>query len=201
MTAVSEQRPTTPLPSLALPRRAPEADVPPPEEEGLPHRVQSEGILSENLTAFFGTHEILHGITLACPARQVTAIIGPSGCGKTTFIRCLNRMHEVVPGARAGGRVIVHGQDIYAPGTDPVLIRRKVGMVFQRPNPFPAMSTYGNVAAGLRLNGQKRGRELDEIVERSLRQAALWDEVKDRLHQGGTHLSGGQQQRLCIART
>ena len=155
---------------------------------------------TEKLSAWFGTHQILREISLTAPARHVTAIIGPSGCGKTTYIRCLNRMHEVVPGARAEGKVLVHGEDIYARGVDPVQVRRRVGMVFQKPNPFPSMSTYGNVAAGLRLTGQSRGRQLDEIVERSLRQAALWDEVKDRLHQPGTHLSGGQQQRLCIAR-
>src|SRR5581483_5857103 len=130
----------------------------------------------------------------------VTAIIGPSGCGKSTLIRCLNRLHEVVPGARVAGRVRLNGEDIYAPGVDPVLIRRRVGMVFQRPNPFPTMSIFDNVAAGLRLNGLARGYELERLVERSLQQAALWEEVKDKLRQPGTALSGGQQQRLCIAR-
>jgi phosphate transport system ATP-binding protein len=134
------------------------------------------------------------------PSRQVTAIIGPSGCGKTTLIRCLNRMHEVISGARIEGRVLIQGEDIYALGVDPVLVRRRVGMVFQKPNPFPTMSIYDNVAAGLRLNGLRGGKRLDEVVERSLMQAALWDEVKNRLHQSGTNLSGGQQQRLCIAR-
>jgi phosphate transport system ATP-binding protein len=135
------------------------------------------------------------------PERAVTAIIGPSGCGKSTLIRCLNRMHEVVPGARASGKVLLDGEDIYAPGVDPVQVRAKVGMVFQRPNPFPTMSVFDNVAAGLRLNGVRRSRrELAAVVEHSLRQAALWDEVKDSLRASGVSLSGGQQQRLCIAR-
>jgi phosphate transport system ATP-binding protein len=161
---------------------------------------RKDALRTEGLSAFFGTRQILHGVSMGMQEHRVTAIIGPSGCGKTTFIRCLNRMHEVVPGASASGRVLLGGEDIYAPGVDPVLLRRRVGMVFQRPNPFPAMSLYGNVAAGLRLTGRMGGRGLDAIVEKSLRQAALWDEVKDRLHQPGTHLSGGQQQRLCIAR-
>ena len=159
-----------------------------------------EGIRTERLSSWFGTHQVLKEITLNIPAQQVTAIIGPSGCGKTTFIRCLNRMHEVTPGASVSGGVLIGGLDIYTPGVDPVLVRRNVGMVFQKPNPFPTMSSYDNVAAGLRLNGLKRGERMDTVVERSLKRAALWDEVKDRLHQLGTHLSGGQQQRLCIAR-
>lgn len=161
---------------------------------------RGEAIRTEKLSAWFGTHQVLKEITLAMPAKCVTAIIGPSGCGKTTFIRCLNRMHEVVPGARVSGRVIIHGEEIYGPQVDPVLLRRRVGMVFQKPNPFPAMSIYDNVAAGVRLNGLKHRENLDDVVERSLRQAALWDEVKDRLREPATHLSGGQQQRLCIAR-
>jgi phosphate transport system ATP-binding protein len=136
------------------------------------------------------------------PERAVTAIIGPSGCGKSTFIRCLNRMHETIPGTRVDGRVLLDGQDIYAAGVDPVQIRGKVGMVFQRPNPFPTMSIFDNVAAGLRLNGiRPRRDDLAGIVEQSLRQAALWDEVKNILHSSGVSISGGQQQRLCIART
>jgi phosphate transport system ATP-binding protein len=131
-------------------------------------------------------------------ANKVTALIGPSGCGKSTYIRCLNRMHEVIPGARAEGRVALGEQDIYAKDSDPVVIRRRVGMVFQKPNPF-SKSIYDNVAWGAKINGF-RG-DLDELVERSLRQAALWDEVKDRLKESGYSLSGGQQQRLCIART
>jgi phosphate transport system ATP-binding protein len=154
------------------------------------------------LQAWFGTTQALHDIDLVLPERAVTAIIGPSGCGKSTFIRCLNRMHETVPGTRVAGRVLLDGRDIYGPGVDPVQIRGKVGMVFQRPNPFPTMSIFDNVAAGLRLNGVRPGRDdLAHIVEQSLRQAALWDEVKNILHASGVSISGGQQQRLCIART
>ncbi len=153
----------------------------------------------EGLEASYGGRQILKGITMDIPAGAVTAVIGPSGCGKSTFVRCLNRLHEVVPGARVSGRVLLEGQDIYAPGVDPVVVRRRIGMVFQRPNPFPTMTIYQNVAAGLRVNGWDR-RRTAEAVERSLRMAALWDEVKDRLHQPATGLSGGQQQRLCIAR-
>jgi len=155
---------------------------------------------TRDLHAWYGTNEVVRGVTLTIRPRQVTAIIGPSGCGKSTFIRCLNRMHELVPGARVRGTVLLDGQDIYAPGVEPVYVRRRVGMVFQRPNPFPTMSIYANVAAGLQLAGRVSRRELDERVEKSLRMAALWDEVKDRLHEPGTRLSGGQQQRLCIAR-
>jgi phosphate transport system ATP-binding protein len=156
---------------------------------------------SVDLVAFFGKNEVLHGINLSIRPNRVTAIIGPSGCGKSTFIRCLNRMHELVPGARASGQVLLDGEDIYAPKIDPVLIRRRIGMVFQKPNPFPTMSIYDNVAAGLRLTGMKKGKNLDEVVKNSLLQASLWDEVKDDLHKPGTSISGGQQQRLCIART
>ncbi len=153
------------------------------------------------LRAWFGATQALDDINLVLPERAVTAIIGPSGCGKSTFIRCLNRMHEVVAGARVDGRVLLDGEDIYAPGVDPVRVRARVGMVFQRPNPFPTMSIYDNVAAGLKLNGIRPSRsQLDRIVEQSLRQAALWDEVKQGLRASGVSLSGGQQQRLCIAR-
>ena len=160
----------------------------------------ADGILVRQLRAWFGAVEVLHGIELAIAPRMVTAIIGPSGCGKSTFIRCLNRMHEVVPGARAEGQILLHGEDLNAPGVDPVQIRRRIGMVFQRPNPFPTMSVFDNVAAGLRLNGLGGNGTLSEAVERSLRQAALWEEVKDQLEKSGASLSGGQQQRLCIAR-
>ena len=153
------------------------------------------------LNAWFGAHQALKDINLTIRGDAVTAIIGPSGCGKSTFIRCLNRMHEVVPGARATGTVLLDGENIYAPGVDPVRVRARVGMVFQRPNPFPTMSIFDNVVAGFRLNGARRSRaELAGIVERSLRHAALWDEVKDALYESGVSLSGGQQQRLCIAR-
>ncbi|MBI4516597.1 MAG: phosphate ABC transporter ATP-binding protein [Deltaproteobacteria bacterium] len=153
------------------------------------------------LNAWFGSQRALSDINMSVPAGAVTAVIGPSGCGKSTFIRCLNRMHEVVPGARVAGQVLLDGDDIYAPGVDPVQVRGRVGMVFQRPNPFPTMSIFDNVAAGLRLNrGRGSRRDLAGVVERSLRQAALWDEVKDSLDASGVSISGGQQQRLCIAR-
>jgi phosphate transport system ATP-binding protein len=156
---------------------------------------------AENLRAFFGKSEALHGITLRIPERKVTAIIGPSGCGKSTFIRCLNRMHEEIPGARAEGKVLLRGEDIYTVGIDPVDVRRRIGMVFQRPNPFPTLSIRDNIAFGLRVNRLASSRaQLDEIIEKCLRRAALWDEVKDKLLQSGASLSGGQQQRLCIAR-
>jgi phosphate transport system ATP-binding protein len=142
----------------------------------------------------------LKNINLSIEANAVTAIIGPSGCGKSTFVRCLNRMHELVPGSSSSGQVLLDGRDIYSKEVDPVLIRRRVGMVFQKPNPFPTMSIYDNVAAGLRLTGLKRGKNLDEVVKLSLEQATLWDEVKDDLKKPGTSISGGQQQRLCIAR-
>ncbi|HVK73183.1 MAG TPA: phosphate ABC transporter ATP-binding protein PstB [Kofleriaceae bacterium] len=154
-----------------------------------------------SLRAWFGNHEVLKGIDLAIPAREVTAIIGPSGCGKSTFIRCLNRMHELIAGARSEGHVLLDDTDVYAPGVDPVLLRRRVGMVFQKPNPFPSMSIRDNVLAGLRLTSRLERAKAAEIVERALRHAALWDEVKDKLDKPGTSLSGGQQQRLCIART
>jgi phosphate transport system ATP-binding protein len=155
---------------------------------------------TENLRAYFGTTEVLKGITLNIAEKQVTAVIGPSGCGKSTFVRCLNRMHEVVPGARAEGLVLLDDQDIYARGVDPVQVRRRVGMVFQKPNPFPTMSIRDNVLAGLRLNGIKVENP-EAHLEKVLRQVALWDEVKDNLDKAGTSLSGGQQQRLCIARS
>jgi phosphate transport system ATP-binding protein len=150
------------------------------------------------LNAWFRSTHALRDVSLTVPENTVLAIIGPSGCGKSTFVRCVNRMHELVPGARQSGKVLVDGQDLHARGVDPVDLRRRVGMVFQRPNPFPTMSIFDNVVAGLRLNGI--GERLDELVENSLRQAALWDEVKDRLHHSALSLSGGQQQRLCIAR-
>ena len=153
----------------------------------------------EGLRAYFGSSEVIKGISLPIVDHQVTAIIGPSGCGKSTFIRCLNRMHEVTPGARAEGKVLLDGLDVYREDVDPVRLRRRVGMVFQKPNPFPTMSIRDNVLAGLRLNGISVS-SADEVVERTLRRVALWDEVKDGLARSGTSLSGGQQQRLCIAR-
>ncbi len=159
-----------------------------------------EKIKSIDLNAWFGSKQALKDINLIVRANAVTAIIGPSGCGKSTFIRCLNRMHELVPNARISGQVLLDGKDIYSSETDPVHIRRRVGMVFQKPNPFPTMSIYDNVAAGLKLTGARKGQDLDEIVRNSLQQATLWDEVKDDLKKPGTSISGGQQQRLCIAR-
>jgi len=152
------------------------------------------------LTAYYGTHRAVDDISLSIEPRSVTAFIGPSGCGKSTLLRTLNRMHEVTPGGRVEGKVMLDEEDLYGPGVDPVAVRRTIGMVFQRPNPFPTMSIYENVAAGLRLNGTKKKKVLDSVVEHSLQGANLWKEVKDRLHKPSSHLSGGQQQRLCIAR-
>lgn len=154
-----------------------------------------------NLQAWFGDFHAVKGIDLEYKKNTVNAIIGPSGCGKSTYIRTLNRIHEEVEGARVSGEVILDGKDIYATDADPVEIRRSIGMVFQKPNPFAAMSIYDNVVIGPRLWGKKKKSELDEIAFNCLTKAALWDEVKDKLHQEGTSLSGGQQQRLCIART
>src|SRR5437879_1577708 len=154
----------------------------------------------QGLSAGFRGRHAIHDITLSVPPAAVTAIIGPSGAGKSTLIRCINRMHEVVPGAHHQGRVLLDDRDIYGDGVDPVSVRRSVGMVFQRPNPFPTMSIRDNVAAGLKLNGVRRASEVDDAVERSLRLAGLWDEVSSRLRRPGASLSGGQQQRLCIAR-
>ena len=156
------------------------------------------GMKIQDLSAFYGSFKALTDVSIDVQANKVTALIGPSGCGKSTFIRCLNRMHEVIPGARAEGHVMLGEQDIYAKTSDPVVIRRRVGMVFQKPNPF-SKSIYENVAWGARINGYRGN--MDELVERSLKHAALWEEVKDRLKESGHGLSGGQQQRLCIART
>jgi phosphate transport system ATP-binding protein len=156
---------------------------------------------TRNLTACYGRAKAIEGISLRFKPGIITALIGPSGCGKSTLIRCLNRMHEVVKGAYATGEVLLDGENIYAPDADPVRIRRRIGMVFQKPNPFPTMSIYDNVIAGLKLNGGKqRNVNYDEIVEAALSSVALWDEVKDKLRSSGIALSGGQQQRLCIAR-
>lgn len=153
-----------------------------------------------NLEAWFGTKRALKGINLGIKENSITAFIGPSGCGKTTLIRCLNRMHEMTPGASAKGQVILDGMDIYDARVDPVTIKRRIGMVFQKPNPFPTMSIYDNVAAGLKLNGIKDKKLIDDIVRESLEGAALWEEVNNELNKPGMGLSGGQQQRLCIAR-
>jgi phosphate transport system ATP-binding protein len=154
----------------------------------------------EKVNGWYGAKRAIKDVNLNVKDKAVTAFIGPSGCGKTTLLRCLNRMHEMTPGAHADGRVVVDGIDIYDKSIDPVVIRRRIGMVFQKPNPFPTMSIFDNVAAGLRLNGMKNKTILTEIVEESLKNAALWEEVKNELEQPGMSLSGGQQQRLCIAR-
>lgn len=154
-----------------------------------------------DLDIYYGSFLAVEKVTMAIEPRSITALIGPSGCGKSTFLRSLNRMHEVIPGARVEGKVVLDGQDLYGPGVDPVAVRRAVGMVFQNPNPFPTMSIYENVLAGMRLNNKRLKRaEADDIVEQALRGANLWKEVSDRLDKPGAGLSGGQQQRLCIAR-
>ena len=164
--------------------------------------IENKGILEvQGLSAWYGKTLAVKNISMSIKAQTITAIIGPSGCGKSTFIRCLNRMHEVSHGGRTEGCIMLDGKDLYARDADPVTIRRRIGMVFQKPTSFPTMSVFDNVAAGLRLTRFfSRRWELEEVVEKSLRRAALWDEVKDKLHQSGASLSGGQQQRLCIAR-
>ena len=199
-------------------RPEPVIDTPPPDSDGAPpvaiirpvvtasassstaDESMSGRIEIADLNVYYGAFRAIRDITLTVKPHAITAIIGPSGCGKSTFLRTLNRMHELTPGTRVEGSVRLDDEDVYAPAVDPVALRRVVGMVFQRPNPFPTMSIYDNVVAGLRLTGRRKHSELDEIVERSLRRAALWDEVKDKLKSPGTSLSGGQQQRLCIAR-
>jgi len=171
---------------------------PPAPSAGAPPQVRVE---TDKLTAMYGKFTAVKGVSLGFPANRVHALIGPSGCGKSTFLRTLNRMHELSDHGWITGRVLLDGADIYAPRINAMQLRRRIGMVFQRPTPFPTMSIYDNVAAGLRVHGRLPRRELDGIVERSLRQAALWDEVKDRLGASAMALSGGQQQRLCIART
>lgn len=162
----------------------------------------SKQISVKDLNIYYGSFLAVENVNVTIDPCSVTALIGPSGCGKSTFLRSLNRIHEVIPGAYVKGKVVIDGQDLYAPGVDPVAVRRKVGMVFQRPNPFPTMSIGENVIAGMRLNNKRLSKkDADEIIEQSLRGANLWNEVKDRLDLPGAGLSGGQQQRLCIART
>jgi len=161
--------------------------------------MESTVLKVDDFSAYFGDNQILKNINLETGSNLVTALMGPSGCGKTTLIRCVNRMHELIPGAKVTGKMYLKDVDVYA--MEPIVLRRKIGMVFQKPNPFPMMSIYDNVIAGYKLNGIRLKKdEFDTIVERSLKGAALWDEVKDSLHRKGTFLSGGQQQRLCIAR-
>ena len=177
----------------------PESPMTPPTPPSSANAVEtSHGIEAIKVNTWFGAKHVLKDISMKIKPRQVTAIIGPSGCGKSTFIRCLNRMHEVVPGARMSGEILLDGANIFE--LDPVLLRRRVGMVFQKAQPFPTMSIFDNVAAGLRLNGMRSRNQLASVVEESLKRAALWEEVKDLLDKPGTGLSGGQQQRLCIAR-
>ena len=193
ITAVQIQMKTTDPTSFSTDRAAPMTGAP------LLMTAGKDKMRTEGLHAWFGRTEAIKGVTLSLVERKVTAIIGPSGCGKSTFIRCLNRMHEVVAGARAAGKVLLDGRDIYDRKSDPVRVRSRVGMVFQKPNPFPTMSIAENVLAGLRLNGISVS-DPAGTTEKALHQAALWNEVKDVLRQPGTSLSGGQQQRLCIAR-
>jgi phosphate transport system ATP-binding protein len=184
-----------PRPEVVEPRDPGAAVLLDTEGEALPLAMEAK-----NVSMWYGSKRAIDNVSLDMPAKAVTAIIGPSGCGKSTFIRALNRMHELVPHARIEGSVFLHGQNLYASSMDPAVVRRRVGMVFQKSNPFPTMSIGENAIVGLRLNGVSDRRFLNERLEQSLRMAALWDEVKDDLHKSGTSLSGGQQQRLCIAR-
>ena len=186
--------------ATATERVAPARPVPAGAAQSREAAEQAPALEVEDLNVYYGTFRAINNISLAVKRHQVTAIIGPSGCGKSTFLRTLNRMHELTPSARVEGKVLLDGIDIMGPDVDPVQLRRIVGMVFQRANPFPMMSIYDNVVAGLRLTGRHSKAELDEVAERCLRRAALWDEVKDKLRANGMSLSGGQQQRLCIAR-
>lgn len=184
-----------PQSEVAEPDEQPAAVLTDTEGEPLPLAMQAK-----NVSLWYGSKRAIDNVSMDMPAKAVTAIIGPSGCGKSTFIRALNRMHELVPHARTEGSVFLQGHDLYASNMDPAIVRRRVGMVFQKSNPFPTMSIGDNVIVGLRLNGVHDRKFLNERLEQSLRMAALWEEVKDDLHKSGTSLSGGQQQRLCIAR-
>ena len=202
-TATATEAEAAPATETPVAERAAPAPVRTPALAVAERPVAPEGrarIVVEELRAGFGKHEVLKGLSFRLTDRAITAVMGPSGCGKSTFIRCVNRLHEETVGAWVKGRIRIDGWDVYAPGVDPVALRRRVGMVFQRPNPFPTFSIYDNLAVGLRLHGVRKRAALDERVERALRRAALWEEVKDRLKRPGTSLSGGQQQRLCIAR-
>ena len=189
---------TTPEPERTAPRPVPEAHTGP--APAAPAKAEAHPVRVENLNAYYGSVHAVKDVSLTFEPNRATAIIGPSGCGKSTMVRCINRMHEEIPGAYSEGTIMLSGADIYAPQVDVVSVRRAIGMVFQKPNPFPTMSIFDNVAAGLRLTGT-RSRDVGDRVERSLRGAGLWEEVKDRLSSPGIGLSGGQQQRLCIART
>jgi phosphate transport system ATP-binding protein len=190
----------------ALPKRDSESKEAVPEGNSETRKTTIEAstekfkVRIQNVNGWYGSKRAIKDVNLDVKEKSVTAFIGPSGCGKTTLLRCLNRMHEMTPGAHADGRVVLDGIDIYDKSIDPVVIRRRIGMVFQKPNPFPTMSIFDNVSAGLRLNGMRNKTIIREIVEESLKNAALWEEVKNQLEQPGMSLSGGQQQRLCIAR-
>jgi phosphate transport system ATP-binding protein len=187
---------------VSLPALQPEPDSPaaPETERRSPSRGRPR-LQADNLTAYFGASAAIRDVTVSLLDREVTAVVGPSGCGKSTFLRCLNRLHETIPLARAEGRVLLDGRNIYANGVNPIEVRKHIGMVFQRPTPFPTMTIRQNVAAGLKVVAKRPSRRAtDEIVERALSRAALWEEVKDRLDTSAVSLSGGQQQRLCIAR-
>jgi phosphate transport system ATP-binding protein len=204
MTTATESPPAAMEPPMSVSSTDPVAirpTVPPPAAVVKDTAATTAGSIEvQGLKVYYGAFQAIDDISLTIRPNAVTAIIGPSGCGKSTFLRTLNRMHELTPTARVEGSIRLDGTDIMAPDIDPVQLRRVVGMVFQRPNPFPTMSIYDNVVAGLRLTGRHSQKELDQVAERSLRRAALWDEVKDKLKANGTSLSGGQQQRLCIAR-
>jgi phosphate transport system ATP-binding protein len=183
-------------PEQTVMERAEQGTAPPPDAELPPARTFEV----KNLSIWYGEKRAIDDVTLDVASNAVTAIIGPSGCGKSTFLRALNRMHELTPKTRMEGTVLLHGKDLYSSTVDPAIVRRRVGMIFQKSNPFPTMTIGENVVVGLRLNGVRNQKFLNERLEKSLRMAALWDEVKDDLHKPGTSLSGGQQQRLCIAR-
>jgi phosphate transport system ATP-binding protein len=189
-----------PRPRAAMEIEPPAGVVRAPDQPAAAGEPATGRLVVEGLNVYYGSFRALRDMSLTIRPHAVTAIIGPSGCGKSSFLRSLNRLHEVAPGARVEGRVLLDDVDVYDPSVDPVQLRRVIGMVFQRPNPFPTMSIYDNVVAGLRLTGRHAKGFLDDVAERSLRRAALWDEVKDKLRANGMSLSGGQQQRLCIAR-
>jgi phosphate transport system ATP-binding protein len=185
---------------VAPERAKPTMSIVEPKTSSEPDEAAAPAFAVSHLSVWYGEKPAIQDVTMDISPKAVTAIIGPSGCGKSTFLRSLNRMHELVPRTRVEGKVLFEGEDIYAPGSDPTSVRRRIGMVFQKSNPFPTMSIAENVVIGLKLNGVRNRRVLDESLEKSLRMAALWDEVKDDLHKPGMSLSGGQQQRLCIAR-
>ncbi len=200
-TTMNPERPATPATPAPLAPAGPPRPVPRAQDHPPRQAVPAEATLSAtDLSLFYGKHQALDGVSLSIPKHSVTALIGPSGCGKSTLLRTFNRMNDLIDGVRIEGRVVLDGEDVYRGGVDVVDLRRRVGMVFQRANPFPK-SIYENVAFGPRMFGMRSGAALDDLVERSLRQAALWDEAKDRLRESALRLSGGQQQRLCIARS